>query len=345
MGVIVFASLKGGVGKTSLSINVAHALARRGCRTLLIDLDPAGHSTRFFIKPGGHSAESPLARLFFEAAKEELSEAPLPGEDYLHVARPDLELLSSGEELRHFLWGKGNQLFARYFPKLLKRLKVEYDHVVVDTPPDFNTLTRNSLAAADLALVPVDASAMSIYSLEELLLSAQHLDRPTWGIVRTMVGKKARKSQRLSNERLQQKFDVQLLEDSIEADDEEFDVEDPASFMSMLQNWEREKAAQGDAARPDLTRSDATPPPRSEKPIYLLRSLIYRTETQNQLTFSGKTSLDTRQSAALADQYLAVAREVESLLTSKETEGTGGPSTYEEPDDSDYDPDRLEMHA
>ena len=59
---------------------------------------------------------------------------------------------------------------------------------------------------------------------------------------------------------------------------------------------------------------------KSEKPIYLLRSLLYRTESQNQLTFTGKTALDSRQTSALAEQYLSVAKEVESLLASKEEE-------------------------
>ena len=179
MGVIVFASLKGGVGKTSLSINVAHSFSRRGCRTLLIDLDPAGHTSRFFKSQlvlrrtqsngaqsnanGSMVIESPLAKLFFEAARSENAEVEIPDDSLLIKARPDLDVLASGEELRHFLWGRGNQLFARYFPKFIKNLKLEYDHVVIDTPPDFNTLTRNSLAAADVVIVP--ASGVLIEAL------------------------------------------------------------------------------------------------------------------------------------------------------------------------------------
>ena len=67
MGVICFASLKGGVGKTSLSLNTAGAFAKRGCETLLIDLDPSGHSSRYFQAKSLRKTtpmESPLARLF-----------------------------------------------------------------------------------------------------------------------------------------------------------------------------------------------------------------------------------------------------------------------------------------
>jgi chromosome partitioning protein len=317
MGVIVFASLKGGVGKTSLSVNVAHAFSRRRCRTLLIDLDPAGHASRFFrANPAG---ESPLARHFFELAKEDVDEVPIPEEAFVQV-RPDLELLPSGEELRHFLWGRGHQLFARYFPKLMKTLRFDYDHVVIDTPPDFNPLTRNSLAVADVAVVPVDASEMSIYSLEELLLSAQHLERPTWGIVRTMVNRKASRSQMLSSERLQERLELQHLDEEGE-EAEEFNVEDPNSFMQMLQNWEKDNTI----AKP----KPVAPVKQPDKPIYLLRSLLYRTELQNQITFSGKTALDSRQKSPLAEQYLSVAREVESLLAAKENDGTAGGGSFE----------------
>jgi len=349
MGVIVFASLKGGVGKTSLSINVSHSFSRRGCRTLLIDLDPAGHTSRFFKsqieypKQAGADAniapanDSPLAKLFFEAARSENAEVELPDDSILIKARPDLDVLASGEELRHFLWGRGNQLFARYFPKFIKNLKLEYDHVVIDTPPDFNTLTRNSLAAADVVIVPVDASEMSIFSLEELLLSAQHMERPTWGICRTMVNRKAQKSQRLSTARLSERLDMQSIEEVL---DDEFDVEDPTAFVDMLQSWEKSRSA----PRRETAGKDGKP--TSEKPLFLLRSLIYRSEIQNQLSFHGKTALDSKQTFALAEQYLSVAKEVESLLTSKENDNTGGSSETNESDNFEESTGSgYEMHA
>lgn len=332
MGVIVFASLKGGVGKTSLSINVAHSFARRRCRTLMIDLDPAGHSSRFFSNVAG--GECPLARFLFDAAKDEPETLPLPSDEHLLQVRPNLDLLASGEELRHFLWGRGNQLFARYFPALIKQLRMEYDHVVIDTPPDFNTLTRNSLAAADLAIVPVDASEMSIFSLEELLSSARHLERPTWGIVRTMVNRKAKRSQTLSAERLQKRLDLQSVPEDTD-EEEEFNVEDPAEFMMMLQSWEQT----------NVKKPVSSPSKPEERPIYLLRSLVHRTEAQNQLTFLKKTSLDGKQTGSLAEEYLSVAKEIESLLASKENEGSSGRLEPED-EDSDFEEDSLfEAHA
>ena len=74
MGIICFTSLKGGVGKTSLSSNVAHAFTQRGATTLLIDLDPTGHATRLFRTPSEKDIadiESPLARFLLSSELEE----------------------------------------------------------------------------------------------------------------------------------------------------------------------------------------------------------------------------------------------------------------------------------
>jgi len=172
---------------------------------------------------------------------------------------------------------------------------------------------------------------MSIFSLEELLLSAQHLERPTWGICRTMVNRKAQKSQRLSTARLAERLDLQNFEESAD----EFDVEDPNAFVDMLQSWEKNRAP---------IREDAEL--NSDKPLYLLRSLIYRSEIQNQLSFQGKTALDSRQTSALGEQYLSVAREIESLLTSKESsDSSGGQGRGSEQEEFEEDARSYEMHA
>lgn len=315
MSVVCFASLKGGVGKTSLSMNVSHAFARRGCQTLVIDLDPSGHTTRLFRNSCRDAVipdQSQLARYFLGQEWGTQADADLELSQILWKVREDLSLLPGGEELRHFLWGRGHQIFAKRFQALIDELKVDFDHVIIDTPPDFNTLTRNALASADIAVVPVDASEMSIYSLEELILSAQHIRRPIWSIVRTMVNRKAQRSQQLSSNRLHERLDLTggpVENDRMEDEDAiECNVEDPQEFMRMLQTWEQiHPRSQAIARRVD-----------DRRPIFLLRSLIYRTEKQNQLTFGGKTAFDTRAQAALGEQYVSVAREIESILATRE---------------------------
>lgn len=319
MSVFCFAALKGGVGKTTLSLNTAHAFARRGCRTVLIDLDPSGHSTSNFKLQSPNIAhavsssihviptfrgESVLAREFLGSRagfEDSAGSLTLPVRTYL-------DLIPAGPELRHFFWGRGAKVFATSFGSLIEDLKSDYDHIVIDTAPDFNVLSRNAIAAADMVVVPVDSSEMSINSLEELLLSAQHIRGPIWAIVRTMVTRQARSVQRLTSENLQARFDL------LDAQDDEPDtilnngVEDADVFMRML--CERERAKETRISSVD----------RDVNPIYLLHAVISRTEQQNKLSFQGKTAFDTRATAKLADQYTAVAKELEDIIAYTEGE-------------------------
>ncbi|MCC6221183.1 MAG: ParA family protein [Deltaproteobacteria bacterium] len=330
MAVICFASLKGGVGKTSISVNVSHAFAKRGCRTILIDCDPSGHSTSFFRTAVGSpknqatgevmaGAEAPLAQLFLsksfrqqlssgETASDELMEVLEPGRGIVDSIRPDLDLLRSGPELRHFLWGPGAKAFANLFPQLIRELRSEYDHVVIDTPPDFNVLTRNAIANADIVVVPVDPSEMSINSLEEIVASAQHIKGPVWVIVRSMVNKQASRVNKLTAARLDKNLVVSNLEmeGDVPVDDEDIrNFSSAEDFISILREREThcpKKASIGDSSAHD-------------GPIYLLNSVIFRSEQQNRLTFLGQTAFDLKATAKLAQQYYEVAREIEDIIS------------------------------
>ncbi len=324
MGVICFGSLKGGVGKTSLSVNVAHAFAERGCEVLLIDLDPMGHASRFFRaakngapKKESVSSESPLARLFLGCDLEAQSvEAANIVEVALtnHVplvqpVRPRLALMPSGPELRHFLWGRGARLFRDFFPKLIRELSCSYDYIIIDTPPDFNILVRNAIAASDIVVVPVDSSAMSIHCLEEIVSSAAHIKGPCWAIVRSMVTRQASRMQRLTSDRLRENLQVKDTRSEDPADDAD-DLTDPAHFISLLERRELENRAQGRGGN----KSEGSKP-EGDGPIYLLNSLIYRSEAQNKLSFSGRTAFDSSGDSMLREHYSAVAAEIEQILS------------------------------
>jgi chromosome partitioning protein len=309
MSVITFSSLKGGVGKTSLSVNVAHAFARRDCRTLLIDFDPSGHTTRLFRRSFDQEVTSSEQRdkavtalvgaLIGEESGNDVSSAV----KYATKIRDNLSLLPGGNALRHALVGRGAKTFTRRFPLFVQELRFHFDHLIIDTSPDFSVLTRNALAVSDLSVVPVDASEMSIHSLEELIQTAQHIRRPTWCVLRTMVNKRAQRSQAMSTTRLHERVKLQNAVPAEEVVVPRYDIENPYEFMKMLQQWERENV-----------RADEREKPAERAPIYLLRSLVYRSEQQNQLTFAGLTAFDSRLSGSLADQYLTVARELETLL-------------------------------
>lgn len=323
MGVICFGSLKGGVGKTSLSVNIAHGFAEAGCEVLLIDLDPMAHASRFFgLSSDSYERDvnSPMARLFLGIEQdEELSRkssemrlleraisAKIP---LVQPVRRGMAVISGSQELRHFLWGRGARLFRTLFPQLLKELSSNYDYIVIDTPPDFNVLTRNAIAASDLVVVPVDSSAMSIRSLEEIVRSSAHIKKPAWAIARTMVTRQASRMQKMTAEHLQEKMMLLDVADELETErDEEssIDIGNPNQFFALLNERELDQ-------RKD--RADNSPPSSNDSPIYLLRSVIYRSEQQNRYSFLGKTAFDIRRESSLRTQYNLVAREIEHLIS------------------------------
>lgn len=275
MSIIAFMSLKGGVGKTSLSLNVAHAFAKRGCETLLIDTDPSAHSTRFFSKSRTISKEdcSRLARYVLSDRDSgctdtgyKLSRPSLDSGSFCLPVRESMYLLAGGEDYHFFYWGKGAKSFSRAFPELMAGFSNDFDHIVIDTAPEQNVVSRTILAEADLVVVPVDSSAMSIDCLVNLIDSSSHIKGPQWSIVRSMVDRRASRVHRASK---------QFLEEQV--------------FVDTAQE--------------------------QKEPIYLLNTMVYRTEQQNFLSFAGKTALDDNHSSGLAQNYLALARELEELLS------------------------------
>lgn len=297
MSVICLTSLKGGVGKTSLSINLAHALAKGSCQVLLVDFDPAAHATRYLrVKPS-----STLAKLFLlNGVEDEESILDLAINSDLNIVSPvrkNLDLLPGGEELRHFFWGQGARTFKNLFSKFIGEMENVYDYIIIDTAPDFNILTRNAIAASSVSLVPVDTSEMSIFGLEEIIANSSHIKGPTWGIVRSMVPKQASRIQKLSEDRIGEQFNTTSTIEKIDPEDEE--------FFELIENFENKK-------------EDSTEKSNSSAAIFLFNTKIYRSEQMNRLSFSGKSAFDTKATEKIAEQYAAVSHELESLIEMSE---------------------------
>ena len=340
MGVICISSLKGGVGKTTVSVNVSAAFAARDCETLLIDLDPTAHATRYFnpehvntsAAVSAEDASPSLANCFLGPDFSDFQAASSPGdgegEEAFHrqrlensltraellrsIVRPQLSVIPGGAELRHFLWGRGARVFRTLFPMLIEQLRSMYDYIVIDTPPDFNVLTRNAIAQSDLVVVPVDSSAMSIHCLEQLVASAEHIKGPAWSIVRTMVNKQATRSRACTDERLNRNLFLTNAQEQEDLDsmDMEFDSSNPEQFMAFLEQHERMDRGSKRPKKAASTEKYSN----TESPIFLLDSITYRTEQQNRMTFVGKTCFDSKAFSALSEQYLKLARELEQLI-------------------------------
>jgi chromosome partitioning protein len=169
--VICVASLKGGVGKTTTSCNVASALARyHQQRVLLIDLDPQCHvgtSLQKQIQPaGGGSLASVLTGEEPGHVMDIAVDTTVAG---LRVTPSDAAL-SEAENLLNTKIGK--ELILR---DALEITRTYYDIIVIDCPPNLGNLTLNALVASDYLLVPCDLSPLAVRGVENLLANAQQV--------------------------------------------------------------------------------------------------------------------------------------------------------------------------
>lgn len=159
---IVFATVKGGVGKTCLSAHVAAAMAAKGRRTLLVDLDPQGHSTLLV----GVDAE-PTAPCVGDALLQ--GQASKLSSIIVRNVRPNLDVapaLLRMAMIEREIYGWALRLKA--LTRALESLSDRPEVVVVDTPPHLGAFTEAALHAADLTIAPVPALAGSLQGLGDL---------------------------------------------------------------------------------------------------------------------------------------------------------------------------------
>jgi chromosome partitioning protein len=152
-------NIKGGVGKTATAVNLAYLAAEDGYRVLLWDLDPQGAASFLFrVRPrvkGGGEALIQGRRPVDGAIK---------GTDFSH-----LDLLPADFTYRNLdLMLDEAKRPARKLASLLAPLKRQYDLVVLDCPPSISLLSESVLHAADLLLVPLIPTTLSVRTLDQL---------------------------------------------------------------------------------------------------------------------------------------------------------------------------------
>jgi chromosome partitioning protein len=165
--ILAITNQKGGVGKTTTSINLAAALARKGHRTLLIDLDPQGHSTLSFLE---HEAIGPT--VYDALVEDDVTFAdiirPSPDKN-LEIAPARISLAKlEGKLLGEF---DGHyRLRDRVAP-----IADDYDYILIDTPPTLGLLTVSSLVLATHLLVPIQSSYLSLEGTDDLLETVERI--------------------------------------------------------------------------------------------------------------------------------------------------------------------------
>jgi len=186
--VLAIANQKGGVGKTTTSINLSAALALKKKRTLLIDLDPQANASIAFFSPD--EAQFTTYDLFAEHPGE-LAKIIRPTKDpNLFVAPARLALARLEQQM-------AGQFDAPYKLKdALAQVLKEYEYIVLDTPPALGILTVNALVASTHLLVPIQAAYFAIEGTDDLLETYARIrarpnpDLKVLGVVITLYDKR-----------------------------------------------------------------------------------------------------------------------------------------------------------
>ena len=159
--IITIANQKGGVGKTTTAINLSAAIATRGRRTLLIDLDPQANTTIAFFEMGDVK----------ESMFEVLSDARTPMANVVKPTKDPMLRVGPGRlALAKLETALSGQFDAPYRLKdAMAPLLKDFDYVVIDTPPSLGILTVNALVASTHLLVPIQAAYFAIEGTDDLL--------------------------------------------------------------------------------------------------------------------------------------------------------------------------------
>lgn len=183
--IISISAHKGGVGKTTTSVNLSVGLASLGKKTLLIDFDPQGHSSIGL----NHEVEykAPNMADVVEDSSIRMEDILIPINDHLDLAPANIRLAKVGE----ILYAKLRK--EERLKKALRGVSGKYDLVIIDCPPSLGILTANAILAADFIIIPCQVSPRStdglgdLFDIAKLLKDVDEGEFEDYRILMTMV--------------------------------------------------------------------------------------------------------------------------------------------------------------
>jgi chromosome partitioning protein len=196
--VLAIVNQKGGVGKSTTSVNLAATLGAAGKKTLLVDLDPQGNATSGFGLNKNQRELCIYSALLGDADIASIIE-PVEIEGVfvvpatIQLAGAEIELVSA--------FSRENKLKS-----ILQGVREDFDYVIIDCPPSLGLLTINALTAADGLLIPIQCEYYALEGLSKLLDSVRlvktHLNPnlEVFGVVMTMYDSRTRLAQQVVEE-------------------------------------------------------------------------------------------------------------------------------------------------